>query len=618
MSASWDRVAASLILAVAVELGASQADQEAELAAAIARKDSVATLTAARSVVLTREIAHAGDPRALAAALEELAGRLEPLEGPEVAAFVGSLYERSLRLQEGVVGRQAFSLVATLDRLSEHYYDQGHWAECEAIAPPAFSSCVSQSRARAIPDVAQARRNLALDLYRLGRFSEQEPQLRTAVESLERITPRPSSQLGDALGELAECLRAQARYAEAEPAFLRALDIGASARETVLSNLAGLYRDQNRYGEALWRLSQALEIEESRPEPRRTRLVALWNNMAELYRFQGDTREAERFYLKAVEGARLNLGPSHPRLATLLNQLGELYRETGRLSAAESLYREALAIKTQALGADHPDVAHTEAGLGRLLAASGHPADAEAAFRQALQIREARLGPNHPDLAETKVDLVELLGSQSGRRDEARALLDAAISSLDSNTADPRSLARALSVRASMKRRGGDRAGACEDLERALGLVERLRPEAGGGEQTRARFGSRYAADFARLAGWLAEDGDLDGAFRAAERSRARSFLDQLDSAHALMEGLDGEGRQRFSNREAELLSRLAADRQRLQQLDASAGAPSAERAALTDRIGARRSSTRGCTRTSATPAGSGAGSRRPTSRSGS
>lgn len=586
MSTTWGRVAASLVLAVAVASELRADDAEAELTAAIARKDPVAALSAARSAVVAREAAHSGDPRAFAATLDELAGRLGPLQGPEAASFIESLHERSLRLQEAVVGARSFSLVGTLDRLSEHHYNEGHWAECEAIDRRVLELRLAE-QGEDHPEVAQARRNLALDLYREGRFGEQEPYLRAAVVSLERITPQPSGQLGDAVGELAECLRAQARYAEAEPLFVRALDIGASARATVLSNLSGLYRDQNRYGEALWRQSQALEIEASSPEPNRTRLVALWNNMAELYRFQGDMKEAERYYVKAVDGARLALGPGHSRLGTLLNQLAELYRETGRLSGAETLYREALAIKTGALGADHPDVAHTEEGFGRLLAASGRPEEAEIAFRQALRIREARLGPGHPDLAETRVALAEFLEDRPGRRTEACTLLDAAISALDSTTADPRSLAQALSVRASMKRRGGDRTGAREDLERSLRLVERLRPEAGGGEQTRARFGSRYAADFARLAGWLVEDGDLDGAFRAAERSRARALLDQLDSAHVLIEAIEPEERARFSKREAEVLSRLAADRGRLQQVDASAASSDAERAALAERIGA-------------------------------
>ena len=587
MSQSWSRFAAALAVVIAAELRADGPDRDAELTAAIARKDSGAALSVARSIVAAREAAHSDDSLALAAALDDLAGRLGPLQGLEAASFIESLYERSLRLQEAVVGARSFSLVGTLDRLSGHHYDEGHWAACEAVDRRVLELRLAE-QGEDHPQVAEARRNLALDLYREGRFAEQESYVRAAVASLERITPpQPSGQLGDAIGELAECLRAQARYAEAEPLFVRALDVGASARATVLSNLSGLYRDQNRYGEAVWRQSQALETEESGPEPDRRRLVAHWNNMAELYRFQGDMKEAERYYVKAVDGARLALGPGHSRLGTLLNQLAELYRETGRLSAAETLYREALAIKTQALGAEHPDVAHTEEGLGRVLAASGRPGEGEVAIRSALRIREARLGPNHPDVAETKVVLAEILMDQPGRRDEARALLDAAISGLSGTTADPRSLARSLSVRASISRRDGDRAAARADLERALLLVEGLRPQAGGGEQTRARFGSGYAPDFARLAGWLAEDGDLDGAFRTAERSRARSLLDQLDAGHALMEGIDEAERARFSKREAELLSRLATDRDRLNELDAAKASPQAERAPLADRIAA-------------------------------
>ena len=496
--------------------------------------------------------------------------------------------ERALSLQERSIGNRAFALVPTLERLSDLHYDAGRWADCERLDRRILDLRLSEQGEDHV-DVAVARKNLALDLYRLGRFAEEEALLRSAAASLSRLHSPPTEKLADALGYLAESLRAQGRYREAEPLFLRALALGPTSRSTLLSNLGGFYRDQNRYAEALWRLSQALRLEESREKPSRAELVSLWNNIAELYRFQGDTREAERFYGKAVAAAREVFGPDHSRLGTMLNQLAELYREQGRLLQAEPLYREALAVKTRALGANHPDLAHTHEGLGRLLASAGRPREAEVELREALEIRITRLGTSHPDAAMAKIALAELLATQPGREVETGTWLDSAVVDLESSASAGRSRARALSLRAGLRRARGDRIEARRDLSRSLELVERLRPEAGGGEQTRARFAALHAADYARLAGWLVEDGDVDAAFVTVERARGRALLDQLAAAHAdLLDGVAPDERAALQKREADLLSRLAADRERLSRLDAEPATgtgPVSERGALEGRI---------------------------------
>jgi len=501
------------------------------------------------------------------------------------SADARALLERALALEEKRLGPTSPELLPTLDKLSELFYDQGDWSGAERVDRRVLEIRIA-SQGEGHVDVANARCNLALDLYRLGHFGEEEAVLRKALAWLERARPPATEKLADALAYLAEAVRAQGRYREAEPLFRRALSVGPSSRSSALSNLAGFYRDQNRYGEALWTLSRALELEEAASTPNRPRIVTLWNNMAELYRFQGDEREAERYYKQAVAGAREVYPPGHSRLGTFLNQMAELYREEGRLAEAEPLFREALAIKTAALGPGHPDVAHTHEGLGRLLAAAGRSAEAEAELRRSLDIRTARLGARHPDTADARVALAELLSASRGREGEASALLDVAVEDLGRSTASARSRARALSIRASLRRAAGERGAARADLLRVVDLVERLRPEAGGAEQTRARFGAIFASDVARLAAWLVEDGDVDRAFSIVERGRGRALLDQLAAAHAdILDGVPPGEREALQHREAAVLARLTADRSQLDALDASPSADAATREALERRI---------------------------------
>jgi tetratricopeptide (TPR) repeat protein len=526
----------------------------------------------------------------LAQALEGVAARAADLGDPEATHLAEELLRRALDVRERAVGPAHFSLVPALERLSTLYYDAGDWARCEALDRRAIALRIAE-QGEGHTDVAQARRNLALGLYRLNRFEEAEALLRSAAGALELLEPRPAELLADTLGLLAENLRAQGRYREAEPLFTRALALGPADPSTLLNNLAGFYRDQNRYAEALWRLSQALALEEGRTPPLSGELVQVWNNMAELYRFQGDLREAERYYRKAVASGREVFGPSHPRFGTMLNQLAELLREAGRTGEAEPLYREALAVKTASLGPTHPDVAHTHEGLGRLLAAAGHDAEAEVELRLCLEIRGSRLGPHHPDTATARLALAELLDREPGRREEARGLLDTAIADLESSPAEGRARARALVFRARLRRRAGDRSGAREDLSRGLAMVEGLRPEAGGGVRTRARFAAGHTGDFARLASWLVEDGDVEGAFAVVERARARALLDELAAGHVdLKSGIEPAARAALEQREARLLSQLSAARQGLWRLDASpeSEASATERRALEAQVDAQ------------------------------
>jgi tetratricopeptide (TPR) repeat protein len=498
--------------------------------------------------------------------------------------------EERLALQEQARGPADFSLVPTLERLSSLAYEAGDWARCEALDGRVLALRVAE-QGEGHADVAQARQNLALGLYRLNRFEEAEAPLRAAAAALGGLEPRPTEMLADTLGLLAENLRAQGRYREAEPLFTRALALGPADPSTLLNNLAGFYRDQNRYAEALWRLSQALALEEARTPPLPAELVALWNNMAELYRFQGDLREAERYYRKAVASGRQVFGPAHSRFGTMLNQLGEMLREAGRTAEAEPLYREALAVKTAALGPTHPDVAHTHEGLGRLLGAAGRQREAEAELRECLVIRATRLGPHHPETATARLALAELLDEEPARREEARGLLDGSIADLKVSPAEGRARARALAFRARLRRRAGDRSGAREDLSQGLAVIEALRPEAGGGTRTRARFAAGHAGDFARLATWLVEDGDGEGAFAVVERARARALLDELAAGHVdLKSGIEPAARAALEQREARLLSQLSVARQGLWRLDASreSEASAAQRSALEEQVNAQ------------------------------
>jgi len=543
--------------------------QHDALVEAIARGDAPEALRLAgeRAAVAERDKAEA--PLTLASALEALAVQMAELPAAEASSFAEIQLRRSLELQE-TAGRALVELLPTLGKLSELHFVAGRWKRseefdrrCVEIALDAFGADD--------PRVTEARRNLSLSVFNQGRFRDAEALQLEVVSALEHARPAQSLDLAKALGDLAENLRAQDRHREATPLFERSVRlaeeaVGRSDPElvTLLINLGGLYRDTNRYAESQWRLGQARQILEASEHPDPVEMVSLLNNLAEVQRFQGDYPGAEGLYSKAIEIARRQLGDEHPRLATYLNQLGELYAEERREADAERLYGEALAMRERLLGPDHLDVAYTEKCRGLLFTRAGRLPEAEQALRRALAIQESRLGPRHPEVAVT----LRVLAEAVVPKNEARALLERAIAILDDTQAAPLALAEAYAYRAGRDWREGRRTRARGDMARALGIIETLRPEAGGGEHTRARYFSRFVRDFQRMVSWELQAGRIDRAFEYAERARGRALLDQLAAGGVdLRSGIEPVERSRLEKREADLQSQLAERGRALKEL---------------------------------------------------
>src|SRR3954451_24548052 len=78
------------------------------------------------------------------------------------------------------------------------------------------------------------------------------------------------------------------------------------------------------------------------------------NNLALVYREQGRYGEAEQLCKEALEGRRAALGPTHPATLASLHNLALVYREQGRYGEAEQLDKETLEGRRAALGPTHP------------------------------------------------------------------------------------------------------------------------------------------------------------------------------------------------------------------------------------------------------------------------
>lgn len=555
--------------------GIDSAALERSLEAAVERGDVAGALDLAGSLAAARESERAGDTLGLADALAEVARLVRPLAKPEADALAESLLLRSLRLRREVQGPDRLEQTGTMEQLSELYFYAGRWKEAEAI-----DRSVLDIRRAALgpdhPDVGQSCQNVALNLYYHARLREAEALFRESLRIYEKVEPSPPLELAYALNYLAEDLRAQNRYAEAEPLFERGLRVAAEGvpaadRLVLMGNLSGLYRDTQRLAEAQWYARQALDLAERSPGVPASSKVSYLLNLAELYRMQGDPDLAEPVYARALEAARQAFRPDHPRIGTVLNQMAVNFVEQGSYAQAEGLFRESAGIKLKEWGPESPDLANSYHDLGLLLERLDRTAEAEEQLRRALAIREKSLGPAHPSVALCLLALAGLVERSPSRARESLALLDRTVRILDATPAEPRAHAHAYAQRAVLRRAQGERGPARADLARALEIVEAMRPEAGGAEQTRARFLARYADDFQRMVAWQVDEGDLAEAIRYAERARGRVLLDQLASAGVdLRAGILPEERRSLEARETDVRARLAEYRSRLEKLYAA------------------------------------------------
>ncbi len=220
-----------------------------------------------------------------------------------------------------------------------------------------------------------------------GELQQAEQWARRSLEAKQAAGADPGS-LANGLLNLAEILRLQARYEEAEPLYLEALETARS-----------------------W-------MEVASPE-----LVWFVNQTAKFYQVTGRAQRARELYRQAVEILRTRT--AHPLLAQTLHDLGQLELAAGDPAAAREHLLEALRIREAVYGSGHPESAATRVQLARAYdRLPGSPPIEPLLNRSLADLQDSQVDP------ESELDGLELrarLLRQQGRAEEARADLLSAL-----------------------------------------------------------------------------------------------------------------------------------------------------------------------------------------------
>ncbi|KIX05174.1 uncharacterized protein Z518_06046 [Rhinocladiella mackenziei CBS 650.93] len=223
------------------------------------------------------------------------------------------------------------------------------------------------------------------------------------------------------LAHLAELLRQQLLYKEAEQMYQRALAGREKVRGldhpstlTTVCCLGNLHRDQGKLAEAGEMYQRALAGQEKVLGLDHTSTLLTVIGFGSLFCYQGMLDEAERMYQRALSRMENVLGSKHPFTIGTMNNLGNLYCENHQLDRAKQMYQQALLGMEELLGSDHFFVLGVVNNLGVLFSECGQLEKSEQMYQRALDGLQARLGSDHPTTGMV-INNLKLLQEEDGK-----------------------------------------------------------------------------------------------------------------------------------------------------------------------------------------------------------
>jgi len=207
------------------------------------------------------------------------------------------------------------------------FVEFSNWPQCERWLPQAQTAAAWIERWDfGFEEGGRLLNNAAGYLHKRGRFAEVEPLYQRALAIWEQALGSDHPNVAQSLNNLAVLYKIQGRTAEAEPLYQRALAIWEHALGPDHPDVAASPR----------RRRQPPQLGRAVPRPRplrqgRTALAARpgdpphvahsLNNLAGLYRDQDRFAEAEPLHQRALAIRERALDPNHPDVATSLNNL---------------------------------------------------------------------------------------------------------------------------------------------------------------------------------------------------------------------------------------------------------------------------------------------------------
>ncbi|KAG7488498.1 hypothetical protein MATL_G00034700 [Megalops atlanticus] len=314
--------------------------------------------------------------------------------------------------------------------VSQNLYKRGHFSELlsywqyvgkdkSSMATEYFDSLKHYEKSCESEDSMTRLANLYETLGRflkdLGLLSQAVAPLQRSLEIRETALDPDHPSVARSLHQLAGVYVQWRKFGNAEQLYKQALEISENAygsdhacvaRE--LDSLALLYQKQNKYEQA---------------EKLRKRSLRIRQKTA---RQKGNMYGFTLLRRRALQLEELTLGKDTADCAKTLNELGVLYYLQNNLEAAKVFLTRSLEMRQRVLGPEHPDCAQSLNNLAALHCERREYERAEELYESALDIRRRALSPDHPSLAYT-VKHLAMLYKRRGKLEKAVPLYELAL-----------------------------------------------------------------------------------------------------------------------------------------------------------------------------------------------
>uniref|UniRef100_UPI002BDD4107 tetratricopeptide repeat protein n=1 Tax=Aggregatilinea sp. TaxID=2806333 RepID=UPI002BDD4107 len=289
-----------------------------------------------------------------------------------------AMWAEALDLSRDLPDKSPLQIALTYYSIAEAHRVQEHYPEAEKAYREALKLHVPGT-----VETAATLRALGQVLHAAGRYDDAVDALRRAFEAEKAQPQQANARLVQTLQLLAtthearqDLVQAIARHHEVLVYMDRRLQPVAYAE--TLRALGRLYRDSQKYDQALKALEEALEIENGHAPRSDDRISATLQSIADTYRAAGELERAAEYY------QRVTLYENMARRASedLRDTLDELERRRATLQAAE----QSLALLDLSDNADLKDLAFIYALIARSHAGLSQPRESAEAIETLMDI----------------------------------------------------------------------------------------------------------------------------------------------------------------------------------------------------------------------------------------
>jgi serine/threonine protein kinase/TolA-binding protein len=266
--------------------------------------------------------------------------------------------ERARNLYRRALGAESPKTLSAASRLAEAVYNQGRYAEAEALIIP-----VLQVQRRVLgaehPDTLHSTYNMAIGYREQGKYLQAEALLSQVLQASRRVFGPEQVRTLDCMDKLAEAYLREGKYTEAEALGSQVVEIrrrvlGPEHPDTTvsMSDLANVQAAQGNFAKAEAIHSQILEIRRRVLGPEHGLTLGAMTNLALAYSKQGRFAQAEALDSQTLEIRRRVLGPEVSDTILSMENLACDYAHESKYAAAEALFARTLEIERRVLGVD--------------------------------------------------------------------------------------------------------------------------------------------------------------------------------------------------------------------------------------------------------------------------